>query len=287
MYLAYLDDSKSKNKKWRVMAGIIIEDKIFNRLDLIVSVIRDVLKSAGKLQDFKEFHACELYGGYGPFDGVDQVLRFDAIRKLVKILNIAHLPVVYGAVNMTALSQEIYGSADPMDMSFRMCCKGVEHHVMQSILKRSGISDLTSLDPKELADRILGAGYMNELALLIVDDCDKAVKNSIQQSYRGLRPQRIFPGFEKIATMLHGNMFHFHDDMYFGDSIYSIGLQLADLCAYFIGQHLGGDAETDSFYQEVHPHIVYSECYPSDEQHPNFSATVLGRLSDGTGSQEV
>jgi len=58
-------------------------------------------------------------------------------------------------------------------------------------------------------------------------------------------------------------LLHFHDDMYFGDSRFSIGIQLADLCAYFIARHLEGDLEIQGFYEMVSPHIVFSQVHPN------------------------
>ena len=84
MHLAYLDDSdtKSKSRKWQVMTGVVIQDNVFTVLEYAVSSIRETLIPADKKDKFEEFHACELYGGYGVFDGIDQEQRFDAIRKL-------------------------------------------------------------------------------------------------------------------------------------------------------------------------------------------------------------
>src|SRR5215467_5208862 len=65
---------------------------------------------------------------------------------------------------------------------------------------------------------------------------------------------------------------NFHDDMYFGDSRYSMGIQLADLCAYFIGRHLEGDTETKPFYDMVSPHITFSLQQPKQ---PGDGAEVV------------
>jgi hypothetical protein len=44
--------------------------------------------------------------------------------------------------------------------------------------------------------------------------------------------------------------------MYFGDSKYSIGIQIADLCSYFIARRLAGDSETEHFYKMIEPQII-------------------------------
>jgi hypothetical protein len=51
--------------------------------------------------------------------------------------------------------------------------------------------------------------------------------------------------------------------MYFGDSRHSLGIQLADLCSYFIARHLDGDVEIRGFYDLISPHIVSANTHPA------------------------
>ena len=97
-------------------------------------------------------------------------------------------------------------------------------------------------------------GLLCELILVVVDECDKKIKDTLHRSFRSLRPQRRANDDSPYTV--------FHDDMYFGDSRYSIGIQLADLCSYFIGRHLAGDEEIAPFYEMIQPHIVFSEVHP-------------------------
>jgi hypothetical protein len=127
MYLAYLDDSdtRSKNGKWQVLSAVIVKDSDFTTTELMSSLIVQDLMPEEKLAKFQEFHACELFGGYGVFEGIDQTKRLDAVKE---ILNLLHMPlaVVYGAVNSKLLSQEVFGSANPIDMCFRVCAEGID-----------------------------------------------------------------------------------------------------------------------------------------------------------------
>ncbi len=54
--------------------------------------------------------------------------------------------------------------------------------------------------------------------------------------YRQIRPPDYNP-----------RLWYVHDDMYFGSSKDSVGIQLADLCGYFIAKHLEGDVSIDGF----------------------------------------
>jgi len=154
------------------------------------------------------------------------------------------IPVVYGAVDLAKLADMLYGSADPIDVAFRICADGVEDWVADLMRKEWR-------ETKDLAD---------DIALFIADDYEnKVIKTALQRSFRSLR-KRIRPADipgEKSKLLF------VHDDMYFGDSKYSVGIQLADLCSYFIGRHLNGDIETEGFYKLIEPHIVYSRLEPS------------------------
>jgi hypothetical protein len=94
------------------------------------------------------------------------------------------------------------------------------------------------------------------MALFIADGGDSKDRNAVQRSFRDLRTRMRPPQHTS------GSLIYLHDDMYFGDSKYSIGIQLADLCGYFIARHLQGDAETEGFYNLFSERIVYSKTDP-------------------------
>lgn len=269
VHLAYLDDSdtKAKRHKWQVMSGVVVEDRYFPVLELAVGIVREDLIPVERIDKFEEFHAAELYGGYGIFEGIDQEERFDAIRRLLARLAKASASVIYGAVDLDALKSKVYASAEPLDIAFRACIKGVRECVSKAIYNSvdSAIAAIDDPDARaqayELAYR---AEFVSRLAILIVDDFpDRKTKELLSKSFRSLRG---------------GDISHFHDDMYFGDSRYSIGIQLADLCSYFIARHLDGDAETESFYEMIEPHLVFSETHPAEESSEFKNLSALAGL---------
>jgi hypothetical protein len=242
------------------MAGVLIEDRSFTMLECAVTGVRNdliPLIPEEKLSKFEEFHACELYGGYGVFEGIDQDKRFEAIHRLLFCLKFGNCSVVYGGVDMDALGDEIYASADPLDISFRICVKGIRSWIDEKILGHAA-SEIPDEMPKDddMMTTVLVkliVPWLEELIILIVDDCDKKMKTSLYNSFRSLRL-----GVASPTNKLH----YFHDDMYFGDSRYSIGIQLADLCSYFIARHLEGDSEIRGFFDMIQPYIVFSETHP-------------------------
>ncbi len=62
--------------------------------------------------------------------------------------------------------------------------------------------------------------------------------------------------------------------MYFGSSKNSVGLQLADVCVYFIARHLAGKPDSEGFYDTIKDQIAFSEVYPTD-------ASILSELEKG------
>src|SRR5207248_9044925 len=108
------------------MAAVIIRDSYFRELEMLMGTIAHLLMPTARLNEFAEFHACELYGGFGVFEGIEQQERFNAIKFLLSVLKKKEIPVVYGAVNIDRLKDMVYASADPLDIAFRICCEGVE-----------------------------------------------------------------------------------------------------------------------------------------------------------------
>ncbi len=247
MHLAYLDDSdtKARNRKWQVMSAVIIEDQSFKFAEIGVAAQSEQLMGAENLAKFEEFHACELYGGHGAFEGIDQDRRFEVITRLLKLLQVMEISVVYGAVDLDILKTEIYGSADPVDVCFRKCLAMIGAWADDSMNLHIDAELGNELATVERMTEVMMPRMIRNLIILVVDECDGKTKNALQKSFRTLRPRNL--------TSLFSNCFH--DDMYFGDSRYSVGIQLADLCSYFIARHLEGDPQIEGFYQIIEPRI--------------------------------
>lgn len=233
VHLAYIDDSGTRDKTnpYQVMACLLIKDENFLYLEVRANLIAETIIPEDKREEFEEFHAHELYRGRGVFEGVDQEKRFEAITHLLNGVKRSNSVLLYTAVNKNLLAVKPYASADPVDIGFRGCMKATEEWLAKQ--------------------------ETQNLVLLIVDECDKDIKKRLRTSFRILRPplkQPIFP---------QGTTWHFHDDMYFGDSRESQGIQTVDLCAYFIAKHLkGGDPAAEGFYALIEDRIVAQDIEP-------------------------
>jgi hypothetical protein len=200
MFLSYMDDSsRYKNKEFnktcthKVLAVVMVHDRLTQDIEAMVGDCIEQTIPKDRLEQFEEFHACELYGGYGLFENIDQEARHRAIKRLLKIVYDYKLPVIYGAVDLVELGRRTYASADATDIAFRSCFPGIEK-VMDSVQSE-----------------------WPENALLIVDDGDKAVKDRLKKTYKQLRFHFRPPHWTQ-------GMWFLHDDMYFGSSKDSIGI---------------------------------------------------------------
>jgi hypothetical protein len=235
MYIAYMDDSRAKPKDstYQVLTAVIMNANLIIHTEMMMAAALSGLIPQEKRVEFEEFKAWELFGGYGVFEGVEQTLRHSTIATLLSSVCAVGASIVYGAVNIPLLREKIYGSAEPLDVCFRRCVEGIS---------------------KWMKDNASG-----NQALLIADDCDPKIKSVMSKSFRQMRQQ--LTSFPQIIDSLPWNL---HDGLYFGNSVDSIGIQLADLCSYFIAKHLEGDPSGEGFFKLIEKSIVYSKIDPAD-----------------------
>jgi len=243
MYLSYIDDSCRTDRKKQTFlaaAAVLIHDKIWEAIEPSFGRCIKELLPEELLENFQEFKACDLYNGKGVFEAIDQSKRFQAIETLLSIIRDQRLIIAYGGVDIKLLERLPTGSANPIDVAFRLVLDGIDGIVAAQ---------------QDECDR-------QELALVITDDreTEKATKAQLRKSYRQYRSISRPPEWKS------GSCPHLLDDLFFGDSKESLGLQLADLSAYFIGKHLEGDKQSLGFYMMLHERILYSKLEPQGAQ---------------------
>ncbi len=62
-------------------------------------------------------------------------------------------------------------------------------------------------------------------------------RGDLRQASRSMR-SRIKDGEMTFLYHDRGLLDHLHDEIFFGDSAYSIGVQIADICTYLVTRHL-------------------------------------------------
>jgi len=228
VYIAFIDDSGSHEQSaFQVVGAVFGKEADFFNLELTLGVLvtQDLIPSE-KWQSFEEFKASDLYKGNNAFQDIKQEKRYKAIKDFLKIVGECDLSIAYGAVPKRKLRGSIYGSASHIDVAFRACLPGI-----QTWMKNNAGGDK---------------------CLLITDDfSEKKIKEEVRLSFRQLRLQ-IRPPEYSIGTLDH-----FHDAIAFCDSRDSVGVQVADMCSYFIGHHLQGNNESKWCYDLFASRISY------------------------------
>jgi Protein of unknown function (DUF3800) len=241
MHLAYLDDSGTDGQSGITLCGaVIVDPQYFMGLENLHGAAVQLLPKEA-VDNFQEFKASELFSGQGPFKPVEKEKRFEAIRVLLTALKVEELPYIYFAVDDGELSKNPMGSAKPFDMAFRMCLLGIEEWARSMHPQRHGS---ITLDFKDFF-------------LCVMDDTtDNGLKHQLRASYRLLRSKRPYGG------PAYHRLWHAHDDLYFGDSKESVGLQMVDLCNYFVWRHLCGREDEVGFYQMIAKQIICAKSEP-------------------------
>ena len=215
MHLAYLDDSSSDKSSDIVMVGaLLIPDDQFLKVDMVAGIaVEQLLRTDQQIAAFEEFHAFDLFGGHEAFKGIDEADRYQAIRVLLNAVQNFGFKFIYSAIDKKAHAYSAYGGGDPLDLTFRMCARGVEEQL-------NGDKDFW---------------------LLIMDETkDNKLRHQLRTSFRLMRT-KMLPPYEGHR------LWHCHDDMYFADSKDSVGIQMSDLCNYFVSRRLRNLSDSENF----------------------------------------
>lgn len=249
--LVYLDDS-CDDVGFQLIGAVIVPEDMFPMIEKALAWMNEHLVPSDLQQKF-EFHASAMFHGKAPFEklGRDKALEIlGNCVALIEHLAKKHTPisVVYGAVDTRKLRAGKYATAQPIDIAFRSCLDGlVQWFDEKAVVARLNIKDL---------------GTLGELGILICDNTqNQHVKDNLQKSFRAYR--------RKLKSSEHdpGKLAFVHDDMYFGDSAYSVGIQFADICSYIILRHLQGKEDTEYLYQRLSPHIYWGSMEPDGKKH--------------------
>lgn len=224
VHIVYIDDSKQdviRGKKFQIMAAVIIADELFSSIEqeLAYYVYERIPE---ELRDKCEIHATDILNGNAPFNGIPEPERMELLSQCASVIEGWNIPIVYGSVDLSQLARTDYATANVIDISFRRCAKTIEEWFR------------------------LNGGF----GMMVADDTDKQhVKRAMLNVFRQYRQ------FVRSSPSERGLLVHIHDDMYFGDSKFSVGLQLADVCTLLISRHLVGYEDTEPLYKRIEPLI--------------------------------
>ena len=164
------------------------------------------------------------------------------------------------------MARGLFETAHPLVPAFKMCALGVErwaqnHHAQD-------VPGTVKVD------------YSDQYLFIADDTNDQQLKKRLRSSYRLLRAAR--PYLPKAQNRL----WHAHDAMYFGDSTESVGIQLADLCTYFMQRHLlhrdiNTPDESDEFYRMFSAQAICAKPEPEWTEFRELFLTHEGAVANG------
>jgi hypothetical protein len=232
VHIVYVDDSRQYRNsqakaasEFQLIGGVIIEDSQFDLLEQELAYYLYELVQPEAGNKFERFHAADLLAGRPPFDKIGRARAIEILATGIGAITRMNIPVIYAAVDTVRIKTANYGSVEPKDMAFRGCLKLIEQWFQES--KPDG------------------------LGLLVSDNYDsKPLRETFQNSFHMFRNRTM------SSPLVRGMLQHLHDDMYFGDSKFSKGIQLADICMLIIGRHLLDYADTEDLYQELNKNIA-------------------------------
>jgi hypothetical protein len=282
MYLVYLDDGGKDAVK--VFGGIVVPDSSFSLLETASAVIVANLLPAERRETFDEFHASDLFNGTGVFQGLLEERRHGALRELLQLRNHLHITYVYSAVDTKALNNSPLRSASWLDTAFFMCACAIDQHLRsrhyQSVMR------FLNFDAAKLPPGSMNVMPESLLSLMIVDEPGQVKdKERIKHSFRSIRQPlaiALQPTDEtatlgkecRLVSSLNSRPFQWSnrlvapvDQVLFGSSADSIGLQLADACNWVMWKHLCGENPGELYEDLVKGPIICAKPEPEWTQY--------------------
>ena len=233
VYTVYLDDSGRDRTIQLVGAVMIPAEKNWLIEQQSGHIIQSILAKYPNVLAHPrfEFHATEMWNRTKePWSMVDESDKNEIFRLAVDSLKyIDHPCVTYGCIDISGYPKTKEGKHAAVNAAFENCCHSISSWF----------------------DKAARAGRYGNM---IFDECDGDLKSQLRRTFRELRLKVVSsPQIPSVLECIGG-------DLYFGDSKYSVGLQVADICSWLLIRHLSGSAREDSeFYSVVSPFV-----FPSD-----------------------
>jgi len=177
------------------------------------------------------FHAMHLFSDHKSFRGlITTTERFQMLREIAGAIPKYDLPVSYGAVDRRRFAKEpicqLIGRKAPNRIK-------LAHNVAFGL----SVMGLQRWFNRSAAD---------EVGVCVADRNDKT-----QASLKAVfQMMRHFPLNPPLVTLSN-----FVDALHFTASRESIGLQLADVAAFFVKRHLMQKADSEEFYKIIEPQL--------------------------------
>jgi hypothetical protein len=208
-------------------------DKQWRGIERDVRVIVEQLVPENERTNF-EFKADALFSGRKPFDKWKREDRIAVQKAFLQVIAEYKMPVIWGAVERAFYKAERGAEGvtltthnlvlEMTDVAFILCSAGTEAWL-------SGNAD-------------------DSVGILIADENKRpGFKRKMKDSLAEYRRKHILP------TVLHSRFDHFMDTLSFNNSAESLGLQIADHCAYFLKRRIMKKRDSDFLFEIIRKNI--------------------------------
>ena len=235
MFIGYIDDSCTA--PFQVIGGPLIKSDLYNGIELALSLQLEDLLSEDQWARF-EFHASKMFSAQEePYKTLGQEKCWELLKEVLGAVRDCDIPILYGAVDRNKVS------SDP-------------------ILRRALDLPTVAFNSYLVAlEEWLAVRPDAEPGMLIVDNSGEKskVRTAVTEAFRTRRKRA------RIGTMTDSVPSYLLDDIYFGDSKNSMGIQVADVCVYFIDRYLCNAPEAEGFYNIIKDRIFSPKMYPPSE----------------------
>jgi Protein of unknown function (DUF3800) len=227
----YIDEAGSSNNEpvftW---ASVIIKDWQWLKVERLAKEIAETLVPEQLRPDF-EFHACDIFNGSNAWsqwrNNVGKELRFEILKRLIGLIRRNRLPIIQ--------------------------CSWVKNGERdRDIIKlRQGLAFSVCVDSVE---RWFQEKAKTDVGMLVADVQGQRKDEAIFK--QEIRRARTVSRLSRKPALRH-----IVDTIHFAGSHESIGLQLADICAFFIKRHYRAHPadEAEPFYDLLQPYICQSK----------------------------
>jgi len=231
MYVAYFDESGNDHRSpFFTVAGVLVRSGEHLNLEIHSAVVQDQLyRTIGEDSPPASFEwkGSELFNRRGKFDPFTPEACIGAYRQFIELPGQSVAAAFVTSFEKQRLLESSCQSANMFSVGLTLCLPGVQRWMHEN-------------DP-------------DNACVVVFDSCsDKKDREALQESFQRVRG-RVRPPEWQLPWA------NIHDEMYFGDSAHSVGLQTADMFAYVLHRHDSGqnDPHAAELFAQVQPRIFY------------------------------
>lgn len=160
------------------------------------------------------------------------------LREFLEILPKFQLPVFWGALDRKGMKAEL--KKQGLDAAY-------SNDLAQQI---------AFIQAATMVEAFMKFAYPTEQALWVADETHTSMRMSMRATLREHQKRAWLAGLPMTKFD------HIMDTVFYGSSVESLGIQLADACNFVIKRHHMGDTSAERFFQIIYPCLARKDYMP-------------------------